>query len=101
MKAWAVLIRRIKFSELNRTKGIAKFVNDCLYDTKTPVQLRDNDCRTAINGFPIEVYMNDEYLGIYNFNYDRYSYKPYGYEETPNVLVYEINSNSNTSAGVI
>ena len=45
--------------------------------------------------------MNNEYLGIYNFNYDRYSYKPYGYEETPNMLVYEINSNSNTSAGVI
>ena len=90
----------IESSHANNT-GIAKFVNDCLYDTKTPVQLRDNDCRTAINGFPIEVYMNGEYLGIYNFNYDRYSYKPYGYEETPNMLVYEINSNSNTSAGVI
>ena len=88
----------VESSHANNT-GIAKFVNDCLYDTKTPVQLRDNDCRTAINGFPIEVYMNNEYLGIYNFNYDRYSYKPYGYEETPNMLVYEINSNSNTSAG--
>ena len=52
----------VESSHANNT-GIAKFVNDCLYDTKTPVQLRDNDCRTAINGFPIEVYMNGEYLG--------------------------------------
>ena len=45
--------------------------------------------------------MNGEYLGVYNFNHDRYSYKSYGYDynKYPNILVYEINSNSNTSAG--
>ena len=80
---------------------MAKFVNDCVYDTKTPSQLADPDCRTTINGFPIEVYMNGEYLGVYNFNHDRYSYQSYGYDynKNPNMLVYEVNSNSNTSAG--
>ena len=90
----------VESSHANNT-GIAKFVNDCLYETKTPSQLRNNDCRTAINGFPIEVYINGKYMGIYNFNHDRYSYASYGYDYTknPNMLVYEINSNSNTSAG--
>ena len=90
----------VESSHANNT-GCAKFVNDCLYDTKTPMQLDNENCRTAINGFPIEVYMNGEYLGIYNFNHDRYSYQSYGYDykKYPNMLVYEINSNSNTSAG--
>lgn len=90
----------VESSHANNT-GVAKFVNDCLYDTKTPMQLADSNCRTAINGFPIEVYMNGEYLGVYNFNHDRYSYQSYGYDykKNPNMLVYEINSNSNTSAG--
>ena len=90
----------VESSHANNT-GMAKFVNDCVYDTKTPSQLADSDCRTTINGFPIEVYMNGEYLGVYNFNHDRYSYQSYGYDynKNPNMLVYEINSNSNTSAG--
>lgn len=90
----------VESSHANNT-GMAKFINDCVYDTKTPMQLADSDCRTTINGFPIEVYMNGEYLGVYNFNHDRYSYKSYGYDynKYPNMLVYEINSNSNTSAG--
>ena len=90
----------VESSHANNT-GCAKFVNDCLYDTKTPMQLDNENCRTAINGFPIEVFMNGEYLGVYNFNHDRYSYQSYGYDykRYPNLLVYEINSNSNTSAG--
>lgn len=90
----------VESSHANNT-GCAKFVNDCLYDTKTPMQLDNENCRTAINGFPIEVYMNGEYLGVYNFNHDRYSYQSYGYDYNryPDLLVYEINSNSNTSAG--
>ena len=90
----------IESSHANNT-GLAKLVNDCVYDTKLPTQLDNPDCRSAINGFPIEVYMNGEYLGIYNFNHDRYSTMSYGYDykKFPNMLVYEINSNSNVSAG--
>lgn len=90
----------IESSHANNT-GMAKFVNDCVYSTKLPTQLENENCRSTINGFPIEVYMNGEYLGVYNFNHDRYSVKSYGYDynKYPNMLVYEINSNSNTSAG--
>lgn len=90
----------IESSHANNT-GLAKMVNDCVYDTKLPTQLEDPNCRTTINGFPIELYMNGEYLGIYNFNHDRYSIMSYGYDykKYPNMLVYEINSNSNVSAG--
>lgn len=90
----------VESSHANNT-GVAKFINDCLYDTKTPMQLENENCRTTINGFPIELYVNGEYLGVYNFNHDRYSYQSYGYDyiKYPNMLVYEINSNSNTSAG--
>ena len=62
----------VESSHANNT-GIAKFINDCLYETKTPSQLRNNDCRTTINGFPIEVYINGEYMGIYNFNDRRWT----------------------------
>ena len=90
----------IESSHANNT-GLAKMINDCVYDTKLPTQLDNPNCRTTINGFPIEVYMNGEYLGIYNFNHDRYSTMSYGYDykKFPNMLVYEINSNSNVSAG--
>ena len=90
----------IESSHANNT-GMAKFINDCVYDTKTPMQSENPNCRTTINGFPIEVYINGEYMGVYNFNHDRYSTKSLGYDykKYPNMLVYEINSNSNVSAG--
>ena len=90
----------IESSHANNT-GLTKFINDCVYDTKLPTQLDNPNCRTAINGFPIILYLNGECLGIYNLNHDRYSIMSYGYDykKYPNMLVYEINSNSNTSAG--
>lgn len=81
--------------------GLAKFVNDCVYDTKLPPQLENPSIRSTVCGFPIEVYINNSYIGIYNLNHDRYSTESFGYDykKYPNMLVYEINSNSNTSAG--
>ena len=79
--------------------GIAKFVNDCLYDTKNPMQLQDSKIRNSVNGFPCIMYINDELQGIYNFNLDRYSTKSYGYTNPDDVLVYEISANSDTTAG--
>lgn len=83
-----------------RNVGIAKFVNDCLYDTKNPKQLKDERVRNAITGFPCLMYINDELQGVYNFNLDRYSTLPYGYDD-PNgsILVYEVSANSDTTAG--
>lgn len=90
----------IESSHGNNT-GMANFINDNVYDTKLPPQLENPAMRTTIAGFPIVLYMNGEYLGVYNFNHDRYSTESYGYDykKYPNMLVYEINSNSNTSAG--
>ena len=79
--------------------GIAKFVNDCLYDTKNPMQLQDSNIRNTVNGFPCIMYINDELQGVYNFNLDRYSTKSYGYTDPDKVLVYEISANSDTTSG--
>ena len=83
----------------SRNVGIGKFVNDCLYDSKNPMQQKNENIRNAINGFPCVMYINDELQGIYNFNLDRYSTKSYGYTDENNVLVYEISANSDTTAG--
>ena len=83
----------------SRNVGIAKFVNDCLYDAKNPAQLQNKDIRNSINGFPCLMYINDELQGMYNFNLDRYSTKSFGYTDPDKVLVYEISANSDTTAG--
>ena len=97
---WCLKADFIESSHSSNT-GLAKFINDCVYDTKLPSQIDNPNCRSAINGFPIEVYINNEYIGIMNLNHDRYSTQSFGYDykKYPNLLVYEINSNSNTSAG--
>lgn len=86
--------------------GLAKFVHDCLYDSKTPVQAINPNYRTTVDGFPILLYINynddvgDRLLGCYNFNLDRYSTYSYGYHETSvKCLAYEINANSDVTAG--
>ena len=84
-----------------RNVGLAKFVNDCLYDTKNPAQQKNANIRNSIAGFPILLYINDELQGVYNFNLDRYSTKPYGYTDPEKCLVYEVSANSDTTAGVI
>ena len=83
----------------SRNVGIAKFVNDCLYDSKNPAQLVNGNVRNSINGFPAILYINDEIQGMYNFNLDRYSTKSFGYTDEEKVLVYEISANSDTTAG--
>ena len=83
----------------SRNVGIAKFVNDCLYDAKNPAQQKDPNIRNSINGFPALMYINDELQGVYNFNLDRYSTKSFGYTDPDKVLVYEISANSDTTAG--
>ena len=52
----------VESSHANNT-GLTSFINDCVYDTKLPTQLDNPNCRTTIAGFPIELYLNGEYLG--------------------------------------
>ena len=86
-------------SSHSRNAGIAKFVNECLYDSKNPAQLKNPSIRNSINGFPCLLYINDELQGVYNFNLDRYSTKSYGYTDESKCLVYEVSANSDTTAG--
>lgn len=79
--------------------GMAKFINGCVYDTKTPAQLINPNRRTTIDGFPILLYINDKLQGAYNFNLDRYSTESYGYKDFPKCIVYEVSANSDTTAG--
>lgn len=83
----------------SRNTGLAKFVNECLYDSKNPAQLKNPNVRNTINGFPTLLYINDELQGVYNFNLDRYSTNSYGYHDDGNCLVYEVSANSDTTAG--
>jgi surface protein len=82
----------------SRNAGLAKFVNECLYDEKNPAQLKDPNVRNSIDGFPTLLYINDELQGVYNFNLDRYSTNSFGYT-SDSTLVYEVSANSDTTAG--
>lgn len=86
-------------SSHSRNVGIAKFVENCMYDTKNPAQLKDSKVRNCVEGFPVLLYINDELQGVYNFNTDRYSVATYGYTDPDKHLVYEISANSDTTAG--
>jgi hypothetical protein len=85
-------------SSHSRNVGLAKFVNACLYDEKNPAQLKNSNIRNTVDGFPVLLYINDEFQGVYNFNLDRYSTKSFGYT-SDTTLVYEVSANSDTTAG--
>lgn len=82
-----------------RNVGITRLINEYFYDSKNPAQLKNPKVTNSIQGFPMLLYMNDEFLGVYNFNVDRYSAKSFGYTDEDTTLVYEISANSDTTAG--
>lgn len=95
-------------SHANNT-GMAKFINDELYDTKVPPQQTNSKVRTAINGFPIQLYIAKDsastpvYMGVFNFNLDKECNKSFGLDNEvtgqENCMSFEVSSNSDTSAG--
>lgn len=95
-------------SHANNT-GMAKFINDELYDTKVPPQQTNSKVRTAINGFPIQLYIAKDsastpvYMGVFNFNLDKGCNKSFGLDNEvtgqENCMSFEVSSNSDTSAG--
>lgn len=82
-----------------RNIGITRLVDTYFYNTKNPAQQKDAKVRNCVNGFPILLYVNDEFMGVYNFNIDRYSARSFGYTDPDKCLVYEISANSDTTAG--
>lgn len=95
-------------SHANNT-GMAKFINNELYDSKIPPQLENENVRSTINGFPIQLYIardsgsTPEYIGIFNFNLDKGCTDSFGLDNEiegfENCVSFEVSSNSDTSAG--
>lgn len=81
-----------------RNVGIGNLINKYWYASKNPAQLKDDKVQNAVQGFPMLLYINDEFMGVYNFNTDRYSNASFGYKGD-NCLAYELSANSDTTAG--
>ena len=84
-----------------RNTGNATYIDDNLYsDTLNPAQQLDANVRNAIDGFPINLYINGEYIGVFNFNNDKSNKKVFGLTKSfPQCISYEVSANSNTTAG--
>ena len=84
-----------------RNTGNATYIDDNLYsDTLNPAQQIDANVRNAIDGFPINLYINGEYIGVFNFNNDKSNKKVFGLTKSfPQCVSYEVSANSNTTAG--
>ena len=82
--------------------GLAEFVRKYLYTKNNPAQNEDSNASRTVQGFPMLLYINNEFVGLYDFNLDRFSTKAFGYEieKYKNTCrVYEISANTNTTAG--
>ena len=78
----------------------ARFFNDLISAYHPyPSQQIDGQCRGTVDGFPIRLYINDEYQGLYTFNIDRYAYNAYGFDLGGQTVAYEVAANTNTGAG--
>ena len=84
-----------------RNTGNATYINDNLYSgTLNPAQQIDANVRNTIDGFPINLYINGEYIGVFNFNNDKSDIKLFGLTKSfPQCISYEVSANSNTTAG--
>ena len=81
-----------------RNVGIGNLINKYWYTSKNPAQLKNDMVQNAVQGFPMLLYINDEFMGVYNFNTDRYSNASFGYTGDK-CLAYELSANSDTTAG--
>lgn len=73
---------------------------ETLYSEKTPAQLVDDRCRTTIFGYPIVIYHQQyegatpEFIGKYNFNFDKGSEEVYGFDGSFDVESWEFKNNT-------
>ena len=81
--------------------GLADYVRRYLYTKNNPAMDIDPRASRTIQGFPILLYINGKFEGLYDFNLDRYSTKAFGYElpQHKKCKVYEIGANTNFTAG--
>ena len=71
-----------------------------LYSEKTPAQVDDERCRTTIFGYPIVIFhqanstATPEFIGKYNFNYDKGSEEVFGFVSGRDVECWEFKNNT-------
>lgn len=71
-----------------------------LYSEKTPAQLIDERCRSTIYGYPIVIFhqatenSTPEFIGKYNFNYDKGSEEVFGFTTAHDVECWEFKNNT-------
>lgn len=75
---------------------------ETLYSEKTPAQEKDSRCRTTVYGYPIVIFHKatedsiPEFIGKYNFNFDKGSEEAYGFDGSFDVESWEfLNNTSN------
>lgn len=83
-----------------RNTGTARLVNDLLFKgCENPAKQKDPMTRETIDGFLCQLYINGEWIGIYNFNLDKSCKKSLGFDVIPDTVRWEIKANSDTSEG--
>lgn len=71
-----------------------------LYSEKTPAQLIDERCRSTIYGYPIVIFhqatesSEPEFIGKYNFNFDKGSEEVFGFTTAHDVECWEFKNNT-------
>lgn len=78
-----------------------------LYTEKTPAQKVDERCRTTIAGYPIVIYhqadaeSDPEFIGKYNFNFDKGSAEVFGFTEAHDVESWEFLNNTSDACNFL
>lgn len=76
---------KVNYMDTSQANNIAsaKFVHDWFNENNPYPQQLDpahKGSRLSVDGFPIQVYINDQYIGLYTFNLDRYANHNLGME---------------------
>lgn len=83
-----------------RNTGLARMANAVVFQgSDTPAKEKDPKSNNSINGFPIQMYVNGAWTGVYNFNHDKSCKKSLGFSQIDNFFRWEIRANSETSPG--
>ena len=79
--------------------GLAKYAHDFFKLHPYPQQIKNPKTRHCVDGFPIQLQINGEDMGIYTYNIDRYAHNILGLTGETTAVSYEIGVNSTGGAG--
>lgn len=83
-----------------RNTGTARMTSDILFKgNENPAKQKDPLTRDAINGTICQIYINNEWIGLGNFNHDKSCTKSLGLETIENTVRWEIKANTDSTEG--